>query len=221
MNAYSFLRHTIFGFGGALLLAVTSCDNSEGRVGAMYNSSTGNPDELGDSGNPGNEAGACPAPQPPPPDTNCIQAHAWARDPETQTCCLYPTPCNAPTGWQTFFSEDDCRSAAACPAPRPELPGDVCLQAEIWARDPETKACCGYPHSCAVPRGWDYFPNEEECRTAAVCPAPRPQAPDTVCPQVNVWVRDPETKACCGYGTPCFAPIGWEYFFNEADCKAP
>ena len=52
----------------------------------------------------------------------------------------------------------------------------------------------------------------------ADCPPPRQS--DEVCPQVVVWAKDPQTGACCQYGTPCSAPEGWETFYSEAECRA-
>ena len=48
----------------------------------------------------------------PPPQSYsgvCTQNIVWAKNPATGQCCgYYPTPCSAPTGWQTF-SGPDCK----------------------------------------------------------------------------------------------------------------
>lgn len=41
----------------------------------------------------------------------CIQVIVWAKDPVTGTCCVYPTPCSAPTGWNLYFSPEECENA--------------------------------------------------------------------------------------------------------------
>ncbi|MBA2662690.1 MAG: hypothetical protein H0U74_10375 [Bradymonadaceae bacterium] len=43
-------------------------------------------------------------------DGVCVQVIAWARDPETGTCCMYPNPCVTPFNWKTFSSEEDCEA---------------------------------------------------------------------------------------------------------------
>lgn len=50
----------------------------------------------------------CPRPR--PPEEICIQVIAWAKDPETGNCCQYPTPCQAPEGWQTFNTQGECQT---------------------------------------------------------------------------------------------------------------
>jgi hypothetical protein len=53
-----------------------------------------------------------------------------------------------------------------------------------------------------------------------VCPQPR--VADMVCPAVVVYARDPEAGACCEYGDPCRAPIGWTQFNTMEECiKGP
>ena len=50
------------------------------------------------------------------------------------------------------------------------------------------------------------------------CPPPRQSK--EICPQVVVWAKNPQTGACCQYGTPCNAPEGWQTFYSEAECRA-
>ena len=122
-------------------------------------------------------------------DLVCIQVVVWARHPKTQECCEYGDPCLAPAGWQTFFTEDECKGPSVCPAPRPEAENEICLTVNAWARDPVTQACCGYPTPCHAPRGWPQFGNEAECQTAPVSCDPHsvpPGSPKTDCPAGQV-----------------------------------
>ena len=50
------------------------------------------------------------------------------------------------------------------------------------------------------------------------CPPPRQS--NEACIQVVVWAKDPQTGACCQYGTPCNAPQGWQTFTSDAACRA-
>lgn len=55
-------------------------------------------------------AGSC-CPPPQQYSGGCIQIIVWAKNPKDGTCCFYPTPCSAPTGWAIFFSEEECEQA--------------------------------------------------------------------------------------------------------------
>lgn len=50
----------------------------------------------------------CPPPR--PYQGGCVQVIVWAKNPSSGTCCQYPTPCNAPQGWQTYTSLADCQA---------------------------------------------------------------------------------------------------------------
>jgi hypothetical protein len=50
------------------------------------------------------------------------------------------------------------------------------------------------------------------------CPPPRQS--NEICPQVVVWAKDPQSGACCQYGTSCNAPEGWKTYTSEAECQA-
>ncbi|HVF59230.1 MAG TPA: hypothetical protein VNJ70_05395 [Thermoanaerobaculia bacterium] len=52
----------------------------------------------------------------------------------------------------------------------------------------------------------------------AECPPPRQSG--EICPQVVVWAKDPQSGACCEYGTPCNAPEGWPTFYSEPECRS-
>lgn len=51
---------------------------------------------------------------PPPRQTGeiCPQVVVWAKNPQTGTCCQYGTPCNAPEGWTTYNTEEECKAAS-------------------------------------------------------------------------------------------------------------
>ena len=53
---------------------------------------------------------------------------------------------------------------------------------------------------------------------AGDCPPPRQS--NEICPQVVVWAKNPQTGACCQYGTPCNAPIDWDTYTSEERCRA-
>lgn len=48
------------------------------------------------------------------------------------------------------------------------------------------------------------------------CPPPRQST--EICTQVVVWAKNPQTGACCQYGTPCNAPEGWQTYYSEGEC---
>jgi hypothetical protein len=50
------------------------------------------------------------------------------------------------------------------------------------------------------------------------CPPPKQST--KICPQVVVWAKNPQTGACCQYGTPCNAPDGWKTYNSETECRA-
>jgi hypothetical protein len=54
----------------------------------------------------------CPAPMPFPDGGACSTVVVWAKDPSSGQCCMYGTPCNAPTGWKTFTQQSTCQAAA-------------------------------------------------------------------------------------------------------------
>lgn len=41
----------------------------------------------------------------------CIQVIVWAKNPGTGECVQFPTPCDAPAGWEIFFTLEDCLAA--------------------------------------------------------------------------------------------------------------
>ncbi len=41
----------------------------------------------------------------------CDEVLVWAADPATGVCCQYGTPCNAPSGWHTYYTESVCLAA--------------------------------------------------------------------------------------------------------------
>lgn len=58
---------------------------------------------------------ATSAPRCPKPQSfsgGCIQVVVWAKNPTTGTCCEYPNPCSAPTGWTTYYSQAECEAAS-------------------------------------------------------------------------------------------------------------
>ena len=53
---------------------------------------------------------------------------------------------------------------------------------------------------------------------AGDCPPPRQS--NEICPQVVVWAKDPQSGACCEYGTACNAPEGWTTYTSVEECRA-
>jgi hypothetical protein len=50
----------------------------------------------------------CPTPRPLEPGTACTQNVVWVKDPQSSKCCQYATPCQAPSGLETFGDETTC-----------------------------------------------------------------------------------------------------------------
>jgi hypothetical protein len=67
---------------------------------------------VGCTGNTNTPTDHPPSDCPPPrqSDEVCPQVVVWAKNPQDGTCCQYGTPCNAPQGWRSFYSEAECRS---------------------------------------------------------------------------------------------------------------
>lgn len=61
----------------------------------------------------------CPFVQP-PANVRCAGVVTWARDPNGSECCEYPSPCNVPSGWDTYGDE------AACQVGVPGAEGEAC-----------------------------------------------------------------------------------------------
>ena len=41
----------------------------------------------------------------------CIQVITWGKHPGTGECIAFPTPCDVPGGWDSFFSLEECQAA--------------------------------------------------------------------------------------------------------------
>jgi hypothetical protein len=109
---------------------------------------------------------ACPAPTCPAPMNSggaCDAVVVWAKDPKSSACCMYGTPCTAPSGWPTFNTQAECEKTPQCPAPLVPDGGLVCTAVEVYAKDPSTGACCQYGDPCRAPAGWKQFTNLAEC----------------------------------------------------------
>jgi hypothetical protein len=50
----------------------------------------------------------CPEPLEQPPGSGCIGVVAYARHPESGTCCEYSSPCVSPQGWPVFATSYQC-----------------------------------------------------------------------------------------------------------------
>ena len=61
-------------------------------------------------------------------------------------------------------SQTSGSQAAQCPDGRnSERP---CPAITVWAKDPDTGACCRYKNPCAPPVAWKTFPTKEACERA-------------------------------------------------------
>jgi hypothetical protein len=111
----------------------------------------------------------CPAPRPPSDAQACDTVMVWAKRPPQATpvwgasCCLYNTACQAPDGWATFQSQQECQAAPQCPAPAPE-DGRSCPPVTVYAKDPASGACCFYSDPCRAPMNWKTYSTEDECK---------------------------------------------------------
>lgn len=56
--------------------------------------------------------------------------------------------------------------------------------------------------------------------TISTCPSPRP-SPTGFCAAKPVLAKNPTTGECCGYGSSCVSPEGWEIFPDLRTCEAP
>jgi hypothetical protein len=198
MNAY---RLTGFSFtlGTALLVAAGGCEGPDGRVGSMLSANSADENDSGS----GSDVRECT-----PGDAKIL--------PDGCNACS----CTAEGNW--LCSNNPCPEAGVCPPPRPPQPGEVCLQANTWARDPVAGTCCEYPHSCAPPTGWPVFNSQEACQIGEImCGPPRPFQPGPGCPLELTFAKNPRTGFCCApYSSPCEAPEGWRTFSSRAACDS-
>lgn len=65
---------------------------------------------LQNLGAQGNSANACPQ-RVGNPNEICIQVIAFGRNPGNGRCCVFPTPCAVPPGWEVFFTLEECEAA--------------------------------------------------------------------------------------------------------------
>lgn len=56
----------------------------------------------------GNSENACPQR---PSKGICIQVIAYGKNPGNGRCCVFPTPCAVPSGWDVFFTQEACEAA--------------------------------------------------------------------------------------------------------------
>jgi hypothetical protein len=56
----------------------------------------------------GNSANGCPRRSSNEP---CIQVIAYGQNPGNGRCCVFPTPCAVPPGWEVFFTAEECAAA--------------------------------------------------------------------------------------------------------------
>ncbi len=69
----------------------------------------------------------CPSPVEFPDGMGCVEVIVFAKDPASGACCMYPAPCEAPEGWEQFYSEQDCQ--------------DVCVPGEQRLADDGCNTC--------------------------------------------------------------------------------
>jgi hypothetical protein len=139
------------------------------------------------------EAPTCPAPTAPPEGIGCDDVIVFARSPDSGACCQYATPCEAPVGWATFYSQEACEGTAPACTPGESVPAPdgcntcTCTDGAEWACT--EKACTGESKGCGAWLG-DTCTEDEYCAyeegqhcgaadASATC-KPRPEACTTL-----------------------------------------
>lgn len=57
----------------------------------------------------------CPEPLPLADGMTCSAVVVYGLSEETGACCLFPSPCQVPAGFKSFYSQDECEAEAAGP----------------------------------------------------------------------------------------------------------
>jgi hypothetical protein len=177
---------------------------------------------------------ACPIPACKDGETKTVDCNTCGCSMGQWACTAVACPNPAPECKPGDSKKVDCNTCGcssdghwactllACPAPTCPAPmnsGGACDAVVVWAKDPKSSACCMYGTPCTAPSGWPTFNTQAECEKTPQCPAPVVPDGSLVCPAVEVYAKDPSSAACCQYGDPCRAPMGWQQFTNLADCS--
>lgn len=156
-----------------------------------------------------------------PDPTTCTVGERRPADDGCNTCT-----CTEDGGWA-------CTELACAPKCTPgeqQIGADgcntcTCLESGDWAC---TKKAC--PTECTPGETKQVDCNTCGCTDDGLwactligcneCPGPTTSnRPADLCAQVVTWAKDPNSGACCQYGTPCSAPAGWKQFGTEDACE--
>ncbi|MBR58125.1 MAG: hypothetical protein CMH54_08905 [Myxococcales bacterium] len=118
-------------------------------------------------------------PPPVPFDGACITVLAYAQNPDTGSCCEYPTPCSAPADWEVFTSKDEC--IGECPM---VLCTDECENGYVYDENGCQTCECNPVMECPLvfcedecEYGYKY--DENGCQTCECVPPPDSCVPGT------------------------------------------
>ncbi len=107
----------------------------------------------------------CPAASSASNGATCDGQIVFARSPETGDCCQYDTRCEAPVGWETFGTHEECLGVPTC------LPGatmaepdgcNTCTCADDGAWACTEELCTDEPQACGGRFG-NTCPEDEYC----------------------------------------------------------
>jgi hypothetical protein len=164
---------------------------------------------------------------PPPKAHECSLKDSWAKNPNSDECCPYDSPCARPDeNWQSYDSLEECNGGAppGCTPGDTQPAGDDCNTCTCSANgewECTTNQCGCTPGEITV-NGCDFCVCNanltESCsdNNCNICGVPWDAK---VCEAVDTWAKEPTTGTCCLYAKPCWSPMGYEQFATEQACE--
>lgn len=156
----------------------------------------------------------------------CAEMTVFGRDPGDGACHEFASPCDVPDAWEYFAelelcevghfmcgSTSECGEEEVCDLTSCALDAvGVCVERPEVCPEEEAPVfdCAGAMHV-----------NDCERLRAGARLGGVVDVQGSECTDVGVWARDPVTGACSYYGSSCYSPEGWPYFFTRDACEGP